>query len=140
MLLTIKKVHFILFFFIKPYEVIMSTIELNPTESSDFVLTETYENKAESKDLFQKASTPCLREASKAHFFTTQFLLLSPLGLLGAHQFYAGKFSKGIAMVLSTVTIAGLLITVPWCIRNTLELHNECFKDGEGKFILPLPT
>lgn len=123
----------------------MSTIELNPTESSDFVFTETYENKDESKDPSQNASTPCLRAASKTDFFTTNFLHIPPLGLFGAHQFYAGKPLKGLAMVLCSSTIflsnpIGLFITFPWLIRNSYELHNECFKDGMGKVILPLPT
>ena len=130
----------------------MSTIELNPTQSPDFVLTETDENNVESKDPSQKVSTPCLREASKAHLFTTKWLCGLPhLGLLGAHQFYAGKPLKGLAMALLTLSgfcnsmffignPLGLLITLPWLIKNMFELHTECFKDGKGKFILPLPT
>ena len=125
----------------------MSTIELDPTESANFLfLAENYKNKDESKDLSQKASTPYLREASKAYSFTTKLLgIYIPLfGLFGAHQFYASKPLKGLAMALCSSTVflgnpVGLFITIPWLIRNFFELQNECFKDGEGKFILPLP-
>ena len=76
--------------------------------------------------------------------------MCSPFGLFGAHQFYAGKPLKGLAMTLcsllglygSVVVInhpVGILVTLPWLIRNFFELQNECFKDGEGKIILPLP-
>ena len=138
--------HYYFFFLIKNYGVIMSTIELDPTESANFLfLAENYKNKDESKDLSQKASTPCLREASKAHFLVTNFLHIPPFGLFGAHQFYAGKPLKGLAMALCCITIfdgtpIGLLITIPWLIRNSYELNNGCFKDGMGKLILPLPT
>jgi TM2 domain-containing membrane protein YozV len=36
------------------------------------------------------------------------------IGPLGIHRFYLGRTGSGIAMVVLTCTIVGLLVTVPW--------------------------
>lgn len=42
------------------------------------------------------------------------FLLLWFFGLLGAHRFYAGKTGSGIAMLLLTISVFGIIITAIW--------------------------
>ncbi|PCI78075.1 hypothetical protein COB21_01810 [Candidatus Aerophobetes bacterium] len=53
------------------------------------------------------------------------------LGMIGAHQFYAGKPFKGIAMLC---TLGGLGI---WAFVNNYQLATCGFKDGRGKVICP---
>ncbi|HEY0314559.1 MAG TPA: TM2 domain-containing protein [Allosphingosinicella sp.] len=36
------------------------------------------------------------------------------LGTLGVHRFYLGRTGTGIAMVVLTLSVAGLLVSVPW--------------------------
>src|SRR5688572_13930766 len=36
------------------------------------------------------------------------------IGPLGIHRFYLGRTGSGIAMILLSCTIVGLLVTVPW--------------------------
>ena len=36
------------------------------------------------------------------------------IGPLGIHRFYLGRTGSGIAMLLLTCTVVGLLVTVPW--------------------------
>lgn len=44
----------------------------------------------------------------------TAYLLGIFLGLFGAHRFYLGRTGSGIAMLILTCTILGLVITIPW--------------------------
>ncbi|HEX8467207.1 MAG TPA: TM2 domain-containing protein [Allosphingosinicella sp.] len=41
-------------------------------------------------------------------------LLAFFIGPLGIHRFYTGRTGSGIAMVILSCTIVGLLVTVPW--------------------------
>lgn len=42
------------------------------------------------------------------------FLLLWFFGLLGAHRFYAEKTGSGLAMLLLTISVFGIIITAIW--------------------------
>ena len=48
------------------------------------------------------------------------FLLLWFFGLFGAHRFYAGKTGSGLAMLILTCTIYGILITSVWCLIDLI--------------------
>ncbi|HEX8124987.1 MAG TPA: TM2 domain-containing protein [Allosphingosinicella sp.] len=41
-------------------------------------------------------------------------LLAFLIGPLGIHRFYTGRTGSGIAMVILSCTVVGLLVTVPW--------------------------
>ena len=58
-------------------------------------------------------------------------ILCCTLGLVGAHQFYAGKPLKGILMLCS---FGGMGI---WTLINIYQLATCSFTDGEGKLICP---
>jgi TM2 domain-containing membrane protein YozV len=36
------------------------------------------------------------------------------LGTLGIHRFYLGRTGSGIVMLVMTITVVGMLVTVPW--------------------------
>ena len=38
------------------------------------------------------------------------------LGLLGAHRFYLGRTVSAVLMLVLTLTILGLIITIPWAL------------------------
>lgn len=51
------------------------------------------------------------------------------LGPLGVHNMYAGFIGTGILQLILSLTLVGLIITVPWCI---LELFIQT-KDASGR-------
>lgn len=67
--------------------------------------------------------------SSTSHSVTLAFSYF--LGFLGAHQFYAGKPFKGIAMLC---TLGGLGI---WNTINIYEIATCQFKDGRGRVVCP---
>lgn len=48
------------------------------------------------------------------------FILLWMFGLVGAHRFYAGKTGSGIAMLILTCTVVGVLITSFWWLYDLI--------------------
>ena len=42
------------------------------------------------------------------------------LGTLGVHRFYLGRIGSGIALVLLSVTLVGLLVTGPWALIDMI--------------------
>ncbi len=54
------------------------------------------------------------------------------LGLLGAHRFYMGHRREGMFIFFLSISLIGLLITVPWVICDSLHLlliSNKTFKE-----------
>jgi TM2 domain-containing membrane protein YozV len=47
-------------------------------------------------------------------------LLAFLLGTLGIHRFYLGRIGSGIAMLLLSCTVIGLLVTVPWALIDMI--------------------
>lgn len=47
-------------------------------------------------------------------------LLAFVLGVLGVHRFYLGRTGSGIAMLVLTCTVIGMLITAPWAIIDMI--------------------
>lgn len=66
---------------------------------------------------------------------TATFLFAFFLGTLGIHRFYVGKTGSGIAMLLLTLSILGLLISGVWAFIDWIMVASGSFKDGEGKLI-----
>jgi TM2 domain-containing membrane protein YozV len=42
------------------------------------------------------------------------------LGPSGIHRFYLGRFGSGVAMLLLSVSIVGLLVSVPWALIDMI--------------------
>ena len=49
-------------------------------------------------------------------------LLAYFLGIFGADKFYLGLTGQGIAMLILTLTLVGLIVTVPWTYLSSLFL------------------
>ena len=41
-------------------------------------------------------------------------------GLLGFHHFYAGNYIRSIFMLLLSLSVYGLIITIPWWLSDTV--------------------
>jgi TM2 domain-containing membrane protein YozV len=54
------------------------------------------------------------RVANDKPSMATAYVLGVFLGLFGAHRFYLDRKGSGIAMLLLSITVLGLLITIPW--------------------------
>ena len=62
-------------------------------------------------------------------------LLAFFLGTLGVHRFYVGKKGSGIAMVLLTISIIGILVSSIWAFVDFLMIATGSFTDSENKII-----
>ena len=60
-------------------------------------------------------------------------LLLTFLGLFGAHRFYAGKTGSAIAQLILTITIFGMPITSIWVLIDYFMIIFGEFKTTDGK-------
>jgi TM2 domain-containing membrane protein YozV len=63
-------------------------------------------------------------------------LLAFLLGTLGVHRFYLGRIGSGIAMLLLSCTLIGLLVTVPWALIDMvrfLVMSDEDFARDYGR-------
>lgn len=63
------------------------------------------------------------------------FLLAFFLGPLGIHRFYVGKIGSGIAMLLLTLTIIGMLATGIWSLVDWIMAVSGLFRDADGRLI-----
>lgn len=53
------------------------------------------------------------------------FLLAFFLGLFGAHHFYLGRTRPGTIMLICTLSVVGLVVSVPWKIVNWFTVWGE---------------
>ena len=63
---------------------------------------------------------------------TATFLLAFFLGTFGIHRFYVGKTGSGIAMLLLTISLIGLLVSAIWALVDWIMILCGNFCDGEG--------
>jgi len=49
-------------------------------------------------------------------------LLAFVLGPFGVHRFYLGRTGSGIAMLILSITLVGILVSVPWAVIDTFRL------------------
>ena len=63
-------------------------------------------------------------------------LLAFLLGTLGVHRFFLGRIGSGVAMLLLSCTLIGLLVTVPWAFIDMvrfLVMSDEDFAEQYGR-------
>jgi len=63
------------------------------------------------------------------------FLLAFFFGPLGLHRFYCGKVGSGIAMLLLSCTLIGLLVTLPWWLIDFVVIVCGGFRDDRGRVL-----
>lgn len=56
------------------------------------------------------------------------------LGPLGVHRFYLGRTGSGIAMLLLTCTIVGLLVSVPWAFVDMIRYLVMSDREFAGRY------
>lgn len=61
------------------------------------------------------------------------FLLAFLIGPLGIHRFYVGKTGSGIAMLITTFTVVGILVTAIWSMVDWIMILCGSFTDSNGK-------
>lgn len=54
------------------------------------------------------------------------------LGWLGIHRFYVGKGGTGTVMLLFSLTLVGLILTVPWAFIDATMMLLGRFEDDKG--------
>ena len=54
------------------------------------------------------------------------FLLAFFLGIFGIHHFYLGRMRPGIIMLVCTLSVVGLIVSIPWKIVNWFTVWREC--------------
>jgi TM2 domain-containing membrane protein YozV len=57
------------------------------------------------------------------------------LGVFGVHRMYAGKVGSGVAQLLISCTLIGLIVTIPWAFIDLILIAAGSFRDGEGFLI-----
>lgn len=60
------------------------------------------------------------------------YILLIFLGVLGAHRFYLGRTGSGIAMLLISLTIIGLIATAIWAFIDLFLIPSMVRETVEG--------
>jgi TM2 domain-containing membrane protein YozV len=55
-------------------------------------------------------------------------------GPLGIHRFYLGRVGSGIAMLLLTCTVIGLVATVPWALIDTIRYLLMSDREFEARY------
>ena len=63
------------------------------------------------------------------------FLLAFFIGPLGIHRFYVGKTGSGVAMLVISLTLFGLIVTGIWALVDWIMILCGSFTDGNGKKI-----
>lgn len=53
------------------------------------------------------------------------FLLAFFLGIFGAHHFYLGRTRPGLIMLICTLSVVGLVVSLPWKIINWFTVWGE---------------
>lgn len=61
------------------------------------------------------------------------FLLAFFLGVFGVHRFYVGKTGSGIAQLVLTLTLVGVIVSSIWSIVDWILIVCGAFHDAEGR-------
>ena len=64
-------------------------------------------------------------------------LLAILFGPLGVHKFYLGQHLMGVIMLLLTLTLVGLIVTIPWCLIDGIRFITSSKEDFAIKFVDP---
>ena len=69
--------------------------------------------------IFRVPGTPLPAESTRAPTHTDRNKIIAAvlaflIGPLGVHRFYLGRVGSGIAMLVLSCTVVGLLVSVPW--------------------------
>ncbi len=87
-------------------------------------------------DIEGVVSTPSRRRERGSHRkILPAFLLAWFVGPLGVHRFYAGRTGSGVAMLLISLTLVGLLVTGIWALVDLIVLATGKFRDGDGELM-----
>lgn len=60
------------------------------------------------------------------------FLLAFFLGCFGVHRFYVGRIGSGIAMLLCTLSVIGLLVSSVWAFVDWIVILCGEFRDADN--------
>jgi len=64
------------------------------------------------------------------------FLFAFFLGMLGIHRFYVGKVGSGIAQLILSLTVIGMLVTSIWVLIDWIAILSGTFRDADGLKII----
>ena len=81
------------------------------------------------------STPPRRRQRGSSRKILPAFLLAWFVGPLGVHRFYAGQTGSGVAMLLISLTLVGLLVTGIWALIDLIVLATGNFKDGDGELM-----
>ncbi len=73
-----------------------------------------------------------MKEAS-SKFRLIALVLVFLFGGFGVHRFYVGKVGTGIAQILLTISIIGLLVNIVWVFIDLLMIATGAFEDKEDR-------
>jgi TM2 domain-containing membrane protein YozV len=60
------------------------------------------------------------------------FILSTFFGIIGAHRFYVGRTGSGVAMLLISLTVLGMIVTSVWNLIDWFKILGGSFKDEDG--------
>ena len=55
--------------------------------------------------------------------------------MFGTHRFYVGKIGSGVAQLILTLTVVGILISSPWVLVDWIMIASGSFKDKQGRLL-----
>jgi TM2 domain-containing membrane protein YozV len=71
-----------------------------------------------------------LRVANDGPNPVATYLLCFSTGIFGGHRFYLGHTGSGLAMLLLSMTVFGLIVTLPWLLIDLLFLTSGMIREG----------
>ncbi len=80
-------------------------------------------------------SMPAVPDRGSDRLILPAFLLAFFLGVFGVHRFYVGKTGSGIAMLVLTLTLIGVVVTGIWATIDWILIVCGAFQDAEGKLL-----
>lgn len=63
------------------------------------------------------------------------FILAFFLGMFGIHRFYVGKIGSGVAMLILTITVVGMIVSGIWALIDWIMIIVGAFKDKDGRVL-----